>query len=355
MTGLVELRNITKHFGETIALNDVSLEIAEKEVFTLLGPNGSGKTTLLRIMASIEKPTKGDVFFHSERICDSNRMQVRRMCTMVFQRTALFNSTVYKNVAYGLKLRGYSKRDTEEGIRNSLTLVQLQGYEKRQAKKLSGGEQQRVSLARALALETELLLLDEPTANLDPKNASIIESTISRVNREFGTTVVMATHNILQAQNLTKKIVFLSAGKIVTMGPAKKIFGDSSRDLANFTRLQNVFSGESKTLKEGTSLVDVGDGVQIEVAAKKTGEVTIYVSPDDIILSKKPVRSSARNTLKGKIVEITDLGTVVKLKILAGKTFTVQITKRSLAEMRINIGSDIFIAFKASSVQILEN
>jgi tungstate transport system ATP-binding protein len=355
MTGLMELRNITKHFGGTIALDDVNLEIAEKEVFTLLGPNGSGKTTLLRIMASIEKPTKGDVYFHSERISDHNRTQARRMCTMVFQKTALFSSTVYKNVAYGLKLRGYSKRDAEERIKRSLTLVQLRGYEKRQAKKLSGGEQQRVSLARALALDTEMLLLDEPTANLDPKNVSIIENTISRVNVEFDTTVVMATHNILQAQNLTKKMIFLSAGKIVTMGPTKKIFGGFSRDLANFTRLQNVFSGESKALREGTSLVDVGDGVHIEAAAKKTGEVTIYVSPDDIILSKNTFRSSARNSLKGKIIEITDLGNVVKLKILAGKTFTAQITKRSLAEMKINIGSPIFIAFKASSVQILEN
>ena len=126
-------------------------------------------------MASIDKPTSGETFLEGQKINDKNRSQARRKSTMVFQRTALFNTTVYRNVAYGLRLRGYSKKEIDEKVKETLGLLKLGGYEKRSAKELSGGEKQRVSLARALALNTSLLLLDEPTANLDPKSVSIIE------------------------------------------------------------------------------------------------------------------------------------------------------------------------------------
>jgi tungstate transport system ATP-binding protein len=353
MKQLIKLKEVTKHYGEITALDDVSLEIREKEIFTVLGPNGSGKTTMLRIMASIVEPTSGEVFFGGERINDSNRSQARKKSTMVFQKTALFNTTVYKNVAYGLKLRKFPKKEIDERVENVLDLVKLNGYEKRLAKKLSGGEQQRVSLARALALNAELLLLDEPTANLDPKNVSIIEETISRVNHEFNTTIVMATHNLFQAETITKRAALILGGKIVQVGTAQEIFRVPSKHLASFARLENVFSGSSRILKEGTSLIDVGNGVEIETALKKSGNVTVFVRPEDIIISKKPISSSARNVFKGKIVEISDLESVTKLKIDAGKQFIVQITKRSFNDMQLNIHSQVFLAFKASSVHTI--
>jgi len=353
MKQLIKLKEVTKHYGEITALDDISLEIKEKEIFTVLGPNGSGKTTMLRIMASIVEPTSGEVFFGGERINDSNRSQARKRSTMVFQKTALFNTTVYKNVAYGLKLRKFPKKEIDERVENVLDLVKLNGYEKRLAKKLSGGEQQRVSLARALALNAELLLLDEPTANLDPKNVSIIEETISRVNHEFNTTIVMATHNLFQAETITKRAALILGGKIVQVGTAQEIFKVPSKHLASFARLENVFSGTSRILKEGTSLIDVGNGVKIETALKKSGDVTVFVRPEDIIISKKPISSSARNVFKGKIIEISDLESVAKIKIDAGKQFIVQITKRSFNDMQLNIHSQVFLAFKASSVHTI--
>ena len=353
MKQLIKLKEVTKQYGEITALDDVSLEIKEKEIFTVLGPNGSGKTTMLRIMASIVEPTSGEVFFGGERINNSNRSHARKKSTMVFQKTVLFNTTVYKNVAYGLKLRKFPKKEIDERVENVLDLVKMNGYEKRLAKKLSGGEQQRVSLARALALNAELLLLDEPTANLDPKNVSIIEETISRVNHEFNTTIVMATHNLFQAETITKRAALILDGKIVQVGTAQEIFRVPSKHLASFSRLENVFSGTSRILKEGTSLIDVGIGVEIETALKKSGNVTIFVRPEDIIISKKPISSSARNVFKGKIVEISDLESVTKLKIDAGKQFIVQITKRSFNDMQLNIHSQVFLAFKASSVHTI--
>ena len=353
MKPLTELTDITKNYGNVTALDNVSLEVRQGEIFTIAGPNGSGKTTMLRLMAFIDTPTSGEVHFNGVKVSDENRSQIRTKCTMVFQKTALFNTTVYKNVAYGLKLRGFSKKEIDERVEDALGLVKLDGYEKRLAKKLSGGEQQRVSLARALVLNTELLLLDEPTANLDPKNVSIIEETVSRVNRERKNTVVMATHNLFQAETITKRAALLLGGKIVEVGTAQEIFRTPSKHLASFARLENVFSGASRILKEGTSLIDVGDGVEIEAALRKSGKISVFVRPEDIILSRKPISSSARNVFKGRIVEISDLESVVRLRVDAGKQFVVQITKRSFNEMQLNVRSEVLLAFKASSVHVI--
>jgi tungstate transport system ATP-binding protein len=347
MKALIELKGVTKCYGEITALDNVSLKVGEKEVFTVVGPNGSGKTTMLRIMASIDKPTSGETFLEGRKINDRNRGQARRKSTMVFQKTALFNTTVYKNVAYGLKLRGYPRKEIDEKVEEILSLVKLRGYEKRPAKKLSGGEKQRVSLARALVLNTNLLLLDEPTANLDPKNVSIIEETISRANREYDTTVIMATHNMFQAETLTSRVALLLGGKIARIGAPQEVLRGPSTKLASFARLENVFSGESEILREGTSVVKVDDGVDMEAALRKSGKVTIFVRPEDIVVSKKTIPSSARNVFKGKIFEISDLGAVVKLRVDAGKEFVVQITKRSFLEMQLNVGSTVFLTFKA--------
>lgn len=353
MKWLVELRNVTRNYGDVTALDDVSLEIREGEIFTLVGPNGSGKTTMLRIMAALDKPTKGEMYFGGVRVDDSNRGDVRAKSTMVFQKTALFNTTVYKNITYGLKLRGYPKEEIDEMVRDILNLVKLGGYEKRLAKKLSGGEQQRVSLARALVLNTELLLLDEPTANLDPKNVSIIEETISWVNRKRKTTIVMATHNMFQAENLTKRAALIIGGKIAQIGTPQEIFRAPSSHLASFARLENVFSGTSTLLEEGTSLIELEDGLTVEAAIRRKGKVTFFVRPEDIILSGKPIISSARNTFRGRIREISDLGNMVKLKVDVGKEFVAHITKRSFNEMQLNIGSEVILTFKATSVYVV--
>jgi len=349
----MELQDISKNYGTLTALESVNLQVLEGEVLSLLGPNGSGKTTLLKIMAGIEKPNNGEIRFDSVKIHENNMSQMRLETTMVFQKAVLFNTSVHENIAYGIRLRGLSKKEADERVKEALKTVRLEGYEKRQAKKLSGGEQQRVALARALALDTNMLLLDEPTANIDPKNVSIIEDVLSWVNREKKTTMVIATHNIFQAETLATRAALLLEGRIVKVGTPQEIFMLPSKLLANYTRLENVFTGMSRISEEGTSIIDIGEGVHIEAASQKIGSVSAYVRPEDIILSVQPLISSARNTFEGRIKEITDLGSIVELRVKAGREFTVQITKRSFNEMQLNLNSKVFLAFKASAVQIV--
>lgn len=353
MTALAELKNLTKHFGSRIVLDNITLQIEEGEILCLLGPNGSGKTTLLKILAFLEKPDSGEVRFQGETVTEKNAESMRLQSAMVFQKTLLFTTSVYNNIAYGLKTRKLPQSTIKEEVKKALRFVKLEGFEKRSAKKLSGGEQQRVALARSLVLKTKLLLLDEPTANLDPKNAQIIEEVIATINRELKTTIVMATHNMFQAKTLPHRIALINDGKITENGVPAEIFGKLSKNLASFAAVENTFTGTAKATAVGTTMVNIGSDVQIEVAVQRQGVTSISINPQDIILSKSNVASSARNVFKGRIIEISDLGTLVKLKVDVGKPFIVQITKRSFNEMALNLNAEVFIIFKASSVQII--
>ena len=353
MMAVAELKDITKAYDNKVVVDAVNLQIRKGEILALLGPNGSGKSTILRILAFIENPTNGEVIFQDKTVNFKNTEKERMQSTLVFQKTTVFGTSVFNNIAYGLKMRKLPRETREREIKKALELVKLEGFEKRNAKKLSGGEQQRVAIARALVLNTKLLLLDEPTANLDPKNAGIIEEVIDTVNREKKTAIVIATHNMFQARKLPHRIALMDEGKITEVGTPTEIFGKLSKNLARFAAVDNTFAGISETTSSGTSIVDVGNGVHIEVTAQRRGIATVFVNPQDILLSKKAVKSSARNVFKGRITEIIDLDLLVKLKVDVGKSFMVQITKRSFNEMKLCLNAGVFITFKASSVQML--
>jgi molybdopterin-binding protein len=352
MTVVAELKNVTKTYGDNTVLDDVTLQVQEGEILALLGPNGSGKTTILKILAFIESPTNGEVKFLGEAVNFKKVEQTRLQSTLVFQKTVLFGTSVYNNISYGLKVRKTPKNVIDAEVKNALRLVRLEGFEKRPARKLSGGEQQRVAIARALVLKTDLLLLDEPTANLDPKNAGIVEEVIAEVNSKMKTTIIIATHNMFQAKTFPKRVALINEGKITEIGSPAEVFGKLSKNLARFAAVDNTFAGTATATSEGTTMVDIGNGVRVEVTAQRQGEASIFVNPQDIILSKCAIESSARNVFMGRITEITDLGSLVTLKVDVGKLFTVQITKRSFLEMGLNLNAEVCIAFKASSVQV---
>jgi tungstate transport system ATP-binding protein len=219
---MIELEGITKRFGEVVALDSVSLKIDEARIFAVIGNSGAGKTTLLRIISLLERQDEGRYLYKGEDAWGKEE-DLRKKITMVFQKPVMFNTTVYNNIAYGLKLRGYAKEEIKTKVAEMLELVRLEGYEKKNAKRLSGGEQQRVAIARALVTEPELLVLDEPTANLDAANASVVERCIKEMVDD-GTTVIMATHNLFQAKRLSDKVAYLFNGRLIEVGKTERVF-----------------------------------------------------------------------------------------------------------------------------------
>jgi len=220
-----------------VVIKQLNLKVREQQVLAVIGPNGSGKTTLLRMMAFIDKPNDGKIYYKGEKVDGSNAKAIRGKVTMVFQRAVNFNKTVYKNVAYGLELKKMSENEIKRKVMKVLDLVGMEKFADRRSKKLSGGEQQRVAIARALVLEPELLLLDEPTANLDPKNTLEIERIINRIKKK--TTVVIATNNPFQASRLSDRIACLLSGRLIGEGTPREII-DRPKD----TRIKKFVRGE---------------------------------------------------------------------------------------------------------------
>lgn len=236
------LQNVTKTYnGRTVvALNE--LEIRRGEIFALVGPSGSGKSTLLRLLNFLEPPSTGVIYFGGQTVDATHEapLHLRRRVTTVAQRPMLLNRTVLANVQFGLQLRG--RRDGQRQACDALAQVGLDELRRQQARTLSGGEAQRVALARAMVLEPEVLLLDEPTANLDPYNVGMIEETVRQLNEEQGMTVVLVTHNVFQARRLAHRVALLLEGKVIEVADAHHFF-EEPRDprTAAFVRGEMVY------------------------------------------------------------------------------------------------------------------
>ncbi|UCH57944.1 MAG: ABC transporter ATP-binding protein [Candidatus Bathyarchaeota archaeon] len=349
---MIELIGVWKRYGDVQALKDVSFTVKRGEILTLLGPNGSGKTTLLKLLAALESPSQGEILFDGVRLEEGNAERIRKRATLVFQSTVLFKGSVYDNASYGLRLRGISEDEIGGKVGEALELVGLESLAHRKAKTLSGGERQRLSLARAIVLGCEVLLLDEPTANLDPESLSIVKDVIKRLGSEESTTVVLTTHNLEQAQELSDRVLLMKEGEIVEAGAPRDLFLSPSDDMARFARLENVFTGVARVVN-GVTHVDIGGGVVVAVAFSHEGRIMIHVRPEDVIISRDRMLSSARNSLPGNIVGVEDLGSVVRMRMDVGRVFTVQITRKSLEEMGLNVGQKVYLTFKASSVRLL--
>jgi tungstate transport system ATP-binding protein len=221
---IYRVEQIQKSYKDRLVLQVDQLDIYPGEIMALVGPSGAGKSTLLRLLNFLEAPTQGEIIFH-ERVFSSDKdisLELRRRVTTVFQRPMLLNRSVGANVKFGLDLRGTNHAG--ERVRSVLNEVGLSGFEHEKARTLSGGEAQRVALARAMIIQPEVLLLDEPTANLDPYNVGLIEKIAIQLNQQQGTTLVLVTHNVFQARRLAHRVAFLLDGKIVEVASADTFF-----------------------------------------------------------------------------------------------------------------------------------
>src|SRR5690349_17585274 len=213
----IELNNVTKQFGEVAAVNNVTLSVKEGELIAVLGPSGGGKTTVLRMIAGLEMPTLGDVFINGRRVNDVSVQQ--RNIGFVFQNYALFkNMTVFKNIAFGLKIKKWKRADIKARVAELLSLFDLEGLDKRYPHQLSGGQRQRVAIARALASKPSVLLLDEPFGAVDAKIRQELREWLTRLHNEVNVTTIFVTHDQEEALEVADRIVVFSRGRLEQVG-----------------------------------------------------------------------------------------------------------------------------------------
>lgn len=354
---LLEAKGLSQKYGDIEVLRDISLAVEQGEVFVTIGPTGSGKTTLLRLIGLLDKPASGRIRFGGQEVTDSEkaRLEARRRIATVFQKPAVFNTSVFDNVAYGLRIRRARAAILRKKVMDALETVGLSGYEKRSARTLSGGEVQRVALARAVVIEPELLLLDEPTANLDPVSTSNIETLISQVIRKLNTTVVMSTHDMLQGQRLADRMGVLMAGEMLQTGHPGEIFAMPQRvEVAQFVGMENLLGGVIVSNDEGMVTVDIGKTMLEAISnLAPAREVYACIRPEEITLSRAKDPTSARNAFPAEITSIAVFGPLARVELDCGFPLVALITKRSAEEMGLQTGTVVYGSFKATGVHII--
>ncbi|MHB8086226.1 MAG: ABC transporter ATP-binding protein [Dehalococcoidia bacterium] len=353
----LKLTNLEQRAGDKPLLKNINLEIERGEMFVVIGPTGAGKTTLLRLIDLLDRPYSGEIYVDGINITDmhTDTVNTRRKMAIVFQKPVVFNGTVFENIAYPLKMRGIKGREIGPRVGRLLDTVGLAGYGKRKARTLSGGEAQRVALARAIIADPELLLLDEPTANLDPHSVKLIEELVMEFNKSKGVTVIMATHDMQQGRRLASRAAVLMQGELVQVGSPEAIFQspDSAR-VAGFVGMQNVYRGRIVANESGLARVRVDKSVIDVVSELEVGRaVDVFVRPEDIVLSLSGSTSSARNNLTGVITAIHITGPLSMVIVDCGIVLEVLVTIKSVEEMGLRMGLDIFCSFKAAAVKVL--
>jgi tungstate transport system ATP-binding protein len=228
----IATKQISKSYDNVNVLKDCSHVFEQGSLHALIGPNGSGKSTLLRLCGLIELPDKGLITYHENDHVIEHTLELRRRISLVFSKDGLFNTTVFRNASYGLKIRGTGFSERNGRVKEILKTVGLWEKRKQNAKTLSAGEGQRLALARALVTDPEIILLDEPTASLDPANTAIIEQTIKKLIKDKRKTVIMATHNMFQAQRLSDRIIFMHEGELYDEGLTGDFFERPRNEIA---------------------------------------------------------------------------------------------------------------------------
>ncbi|MDV3104844.1 tungstate ABC transporter ATP-binding protein WtpC [Thermococcus waiotapuensis] len=343
---MLEVQNISKDYKE-FHLRDITFSVKRGEYFVLLGPSGAGKTVLLEVIAGILEPDSGRVILNEKDV--TKLPPERRGLSYVPQDYALFpNMSVFDNIAFGLKLRGVPRDERERKVRELAGVLGIDHLLHRNPRTLSGGEKQRVAIARALAVEPPLILLDEPFANLDVQTKGNLIREMKRWKKELNFTAIQVTHSFEEAVSLGDRVGVMLNGRLVQVGSVGEVFSKpASEEVARFLGFENIIEG----VADGKVLVV--KGIRIELPTAVRGRIRVGLRPEDIIISLKPIQSSARNELKATVEFVEELGPIARIYLRAGELrLMAYLTRSSLVEMGICEGKEVWASFKATALHV---
>jgi sulfate transport system ATP-binding protein len=335
----IELKNVSKQFGEVPAVNHVSFSVNEGELLALLGPSGGGKTTVLRMIAGLELPTEGDIFIRGKRVNDI-KVQKRNI-GFVFQNYALFqNMTVFKNVAFGLKIKRWKSRDMKDRVEELLDLLGLEGLEKRYPHQLSGGQRQRVAIARALAPKPSVLLLDEPFGAVDAKIRQELREWLVRLHHDLNVTTLFVTHDQEEAMEVSNRIIIFSKGNLEQIGTPREVYEQPTNEfVARFIGVMNVLELEvNKEVGQTGELrfpaPGIADGERIRIGFRP---FAVQISPD---LKLFPYQAVLRQTYF--------LGIMLRLELelASGLVLRSRMTKEEYANLALYDGRNVSLQIR---------
>ena len=344
--------------GGALVLDIPVLDIFPDQVLALIGPNGAGKSTLLLTLACLLKPSRGRFSFNGREI-DAGRgdVEYRRRIAMVFQEPLLFDATVFDNVAAGLKIRGTGGEEIGRVVPRYLELFGIAHLAKRSARKLSGGEAQRTSLARAFITKPEIIFLDEPFSALDPPTREALIGDLERILRETHTTAVASTHDQTEALRLADRMAVMNGGKIAQIGPVAEVINRPADEfVASFVGVETVLPGRVLSVSDGVFVAAVEGGEIQAVGHVRTGEgVLCCIRPEHVTLSTNvpPPGTSARNVFSGIIRTITPLGLFHRVRVDCGFDLVAYVTRQSLESLFLEEGKSVIASFKATAVHVI--
>jgi molybdopterin-binding protein len=347
---LIELKGLSVDLG-AFRLRDLTLNIRDGEYFMVLGPTGSGKTVLLETIAGLHPVKSGVILLNGLEVTKTE--PEKRGIGIVYQDYVLFpHLTVIKNIAFGLRQRGRSRKQAEAEAGWTIELLGLSSLLSRKIGTLSGGEKQKVALARALAIKPKVLLLDEPLSALDPETRERVQQELREIRSKLNQTIIHVTHDFEEAVALGERIAVLGNGCIMQVGTAEEIFCQpKSEFVARFAMTRNIFAGEVRDGGDEGAIIDIS-GTPIEAVTSLRGHRHASIRPEDILLSTQPFVSSARNSFMGVITDVVSKGSTVCLTVNVPPDFVSLVTRRSFEEMQLRKGGKVYVTFKASVVNV---
>lgn len=357
---ILDARGITVRYGSRTILDVEELRVCRGETLALIGPNGAGKSTFLRVLGLLERPSSGELLLDGE-VVDWSRdlLAARRRFASVFQDPLLIDATVERNVRLGLSLRRVSHDDVRERAGRWMARLGIAHLAGRQARTLSGGEAQRTSLARAFAIDPDVLLLDEPFSALDPPTRDELLRDLQRLLRDTAVTTVFVTHDRNEALRLGTRVGVMLDGRLVQLGVPEVVFGrPATPEVARFVGVENLLPGRIVRVDDGLLTVDTG-ALRIRAPGHVPlgRSVLVCVRPEDVVLRPGvagPVRDSALNHFPGRVAELVPVGTQVRVLAECGHPLAALVTRHSVQELPLAPGSPVTVSFKASAVHLIE-